>query len=261
MSRSNQTELINPAQRFFGWNGQHGEIEYFDKSLGEKGENVKVAFPFKFLVLDKVSQITGGIDRSGSFSGFWSNAVKNTKTQSFTVKSKQGVEAQGLYEHIKGVPGVKYMTGLYIAFYGDDGTLQIGYLKIKGAALTAWIEFTKAHRNIYEGAFGITGGNECKKGATTYFEPVFSHSAKVSDDADESAKELDRHLQEYLTVYFSNAGIAQAEAEYSGTDEHAERKAMAAGMNALYSPEPSMPPFDPSDEERPDDADSSDIPF
>lgn len=216
MSRSNQTELINPAQRFFEWSGGEGEVRYFDKTLGEKGENVTIDLPFKFLVLDKVSQVTGGIDRDGHYVGFWSNAIKNTKTQKLIVRSKNGVEIQGYYGDIKNHPGVRFMTGLYIAFYDDDKNLQIGYLKIKGAALTAWIEFTKSHRNIYEGAFSIDGKTKQKKGSTTYYEPVFKHSANVSEEADNAAKELDVHLQEYLTAYFVQAGLAEVEREYTG---------------------------------------------
>lgn len=239
MSRSNNTELVNPAVRFFEWSGGEGEVRYFDKSLGEKGENVTVGLPFKFLVLDRVAQVTGGIDRDGTYQGFWSNAVKNLKTQGFTVRSKAGVEAQGLYEHIKGHPGIKFMTGLYIAFYDDDGSLQIGYLKIKGAALTAWIEFTKSHKNIYEGAFAITGNTKKRKGSTTYYEPVFKYIDNVSEDADAMAKELDVHLQEYLTAYFAQNGIAEVETEYTG-------QVMAATVNGgnYYDNPPDMPPMD-----------------
>lgn len=227
MSRSNNTELVNPSTRFFDWSGSTGKVQYFDKERGEKGENVELGFPFKFLILDRVSQITGGTDRDGSYSGFWSNAVKNLKTQSFTVRSKQGIEAQGLYDQIKNTPGVKYMTGLYIAFYDADRNLNIGYLKIKGAALTAWIEFTKKHRDIYQGAFGITGSEKCKKGATVYYEPVFEYIAQVGEDADAAAKQLDMHLQEYLTAYFSQAGITEVEQQYT--------KARAAGSTQEFS--------------------------
>lgn len=243
MSRSNQTELINPAVRFFEWKGGDGVVSYFDKSLGEKGENVTVELPFKFLILDKVSQVTGGVDRNGSYDGFWSNAVRNTKTQPFIVRSKAGIEVQGLYEHIKGHNGVRFMQGLYIVFYGDDDTLQIGYLKIKGAALTAWIEFCKAHRNIYEGAFGIKGKNKQKKGSTTYYEPVFEHYPKVSEESDNVAKMLDVQLQEYLTAYFAQAGIAEEERAYAATAN--------GGGSAFYDNEPPMPEmtgeFEPGD--------------
>lgn len=246
MSRSNQTELINPAVRFFDWRGGEGTVSYFDKSLGDKGENVTVKLPFKFLVLDKVSQVTGGIDRNGSYDGFWSNAVRNTKTQPLIVRSKAGVEIQGLYEHIKGHPGVKFMQGLYIAFYDESGLLNTGYLKIKGAALTAWIEFCKAHRNIYEGAFGIEGKNQQKKGSTTYYEPVFKHYPKVSEEADNVAKMLDVQLQEYLTAYFAQQGQPEV------------AMAVAAG-GELYDHEPPMPEMTGLDE-APDYIDDS-VPF
>lgn len=242
MSRSNNTELISPAQKFFEWSGSEGTIRYFDKSLGEKGENVDVPIPFKFLILDKVAQVTGGIDvDGGGYVGFWSNAIKNTKTQQLTVRSKRGVEAQGLYEEIKGLPGMKFMTGLYIAFYDENEQLQIGYLKLKGAALTAWIEFTKSHRNIYEGAFGITGKEKKKKGTNNYFEPKFIFSAKVSDEADEMAKELDRHLQEYLTAYFAQAGQEFASA------------ATAGGMPTHTGAPEHGDAWEPSDADVPDD--------
>lgn len=249
MSRSNQTELINPAIRFFEWAGGEGVIRYFDKTLGEKGENVEVPLPFKFLVLDKVAQVTGGIDRDGGYTGYWSNAVKNTKTQQFTVRSKAGVEVQGLYENIKNYPGAKFMTGLYIAFYDENENLQIGYLKIKGAALTAWIEFTKSHRNIYEGAFGIEGKNKQKKGSTTYYEPVFKHYPKVTDETDEAAKQLDVHLQEYLTAYFAQNGLAEVEASYTGQN------------GQFYDQEPEMPNMRVGDAWEPPSDDINEVGF
>lgn len=237
MSRSNNTELINPAQRFFEWSGSEGVVRYFDKTLGEKGENVNVDLPFKFLILDRVSQVTGGIDTDNGYVGFWSNAIRNTKTQKLIVRSKRGIEVQGFYDHIKGHPGVKFMTGLYIGFYDESEVMQIGYLKLRGAALTAWIEFTRAHRNIYEGAFGIEDKLKKKKGTNSYFEPVFKYYAKVSEQADKTATQLDVHLQAYLSAYFAAAGLAEAEAEYTVNGQ-----ARAAAAGAEYDP-PEMAPM------------------
>ncbi len=247
MSRSNKTDLVNPAVKFFDWSGSEGKIQFFDKTKGEKGENVTVGFPFKFLVLDRVTQITGGIDRNGSYTGFWSNAVRNLKTQSLTVKSKQGVEAQGLYADIKGTPGVKFMTGLYVGFY-DGKELQIGYFKMKGAALTAWIEHTKLHREIETGAFSIIGAEKCKKGATTYYEPTFEYIANVSDEAEAAAIALDKKLQEYLTLYFAQSGLDEVEHEY---------KAKAAGVGAYSGPDSSdYPEREYSDEDAPEETEA-----
>lgn len=236
MSRSNNTELINPAVRFFDWKGD-GHLQYFDKTLGDKGENVTVDLPFTFLILDCVFQVTGGIDDNSGYLGFWSNCVKNLKTQKLIVRSKRGIEFQGLYEDIKGETGVKFMTGLYIAFK-DEGELKIGYLKIKGAALTAWIDFSKQHRNIYEGAFQIIDKAERKKGSNTYYEPVFRFNPTVTEETDNVAKMLDMQLQEYLTAYFANAGIQEAEQEYTAaspatSEPNALQQAMARAERSL----------------------------
>lgn len=238
MSRSNQTELINPAKRFIEFAGGEGGLRYFDKTLGEKGENVAIELPYKFFVLDRVSQVTGGVDIDGGYVGYWSNAVKNLTTQKLIVRSKRGVEVEGFYKDIKGYTGVKFMTGLYVATKNDDGEFQIELLKLKGSSLTAWIEFTKAHRNIYEGAFGITGIAERKKGTNKYYEPVFEHYAKVSEDAENVAQMLDKQLQEYLTAYFAQAGIAEVEQAYSGNGHH----------EAFYDNEPEMPMGDAYEE-------------
>jgi hypothetical protein len=248
MSRSNQTELINPAVRFFDFAGGTGTVQYYDR---ETKTNVDVELPFRFLILDRVAQVGGGIDRNGGYSGFWSNSVRNTATQPFTVRSKEGIEAQGLYKDIKGKPGLKWITGLYIAFYGDDAQLQIGYLKIKGAALTAWLDFTKSHKNIYDGAFAITGAKKAKKGTNTYYEPVFEHIKTVSDESETAAVELDKHLQEYLTAYFAQVGLAQVEQEYTG-----QAMAAANGGGAYWENPPDMPIL-PDYSQEPDDLDDA----
>lgn len=229
MSRSNQIDLVNPATRFFQWSGSEGKVQYYDKT---EEKNVDVKMPFTFLVLDRVAQITGGVDHGNEYLGFWSNAVRNTKVQPFTVRSKRGIEVQGLYEQIKGYTGVRFQQGLYIA-YKNGQNLEIGYLKIKGAALTAWIEFTKAHRNIFQGAFSIVDAEKKKKGATTYYEPVFDFSAKVSEETESAAIELDKQLQEYLTAYFAQQGIEEVE------QAHANAFAAAVGGDGV----PDMPAY------------------
>lgn len=256
MSRNNnQNELQNPATRYFEWAGGAGTVRYYDK---EAGANVDVKLPFRFLCLDEVKQVGGGIDRNGTYEGFWSNAVRNLRKQPFTVRSKSGIEIQGYYDAIKGHPGVKFISGLYIAYYDDEGVLQIGYFKIKGAALTAWIEFRKKHKGIYKGAFGISKAKKEKKGATVYYEPVFEFTEKVSDVSDQAARALDDQLQEYLTAYFAQASEPDTTSDDGYTGEQQTRAATAHANNALYGPN-DEPPFEPSDAEAPDDDQS--IPF
>lgn len=213
MSRSNQSNLVNPAKRFFDWAGKKGEVQYFDKTLGEDGENVTVEMPFKFLVLDRVAQITGGKKvgqgKNKQFIGYWSNAIRDTRTDHLVVRSKDGIVGEGLYEDVKKITGVKFMTGLYIAFYDENKTLQIGYFKIKGSALTAWIESTKG-MNVESGVFTLTRGEKVENDDEGfYYVPQFTHSTKVSDDTEAAAVELDVELQAYLKAYFSR-GTEQA---------------------------------------------------
>lgn len=242
MSRSNKTDAVNPASRFFKWKGGDGILTYFDKSKGEKGEEVSVKLPFKFLVLDKLVGAAGGTTHNGQYQSYWSNAIRNTRTQQLVVRSKDGVVARGYYDDIKGKDGIKFQQFLYIAFYDDDKQLQIGCIKLTGAALGAWFDYTKVHRDIYDGAIQITGrGDKEKNGATVFYRPVFQHIAQVSEDSEAAAQQLDQHLQEYLTMYFSNAGIEEVEAEYTG-------QAMAAGAGAEYAPDLNQAPPDEYDD-------------
>ena len=226
MSRSNPSTATSPAIRFFEWAAEKGELRYYDK---EASENVTVKLPFAFLVLDEVSQVGGGVKVNGKFDGYWSNAVKNLNTQIITVKSKAGIVAQGLYAELKERKGLHYVKGLYIAFYDEEKTLQIGFLKFKGSSLGAWFDFAKDHRNLYNGAFSIKRKSEAVAGDNgDYYTPVFVHKADISEESDTAAKALDAELQEYLTAYFSHKGTEDyTEPEFAGP------KAMAVGESSI----------------------------
>jgi hypothetical protein len=244
MSRSNPTTFNSPATRFFEWAAEKGVLQYYDK---ETKENVAVKLPFSFLILDEVSQVGGGVKVNGKYEGYWSNAVKNLNTQIITVKSKQGIVAQGLYAALKERKGLHYIKGLYIAFYDDDKTLQIGFLKFKGSSLGAWFEFTKTHRDLYKGAFTIKSASEVIEGDKgDYYTPVFAHKADISDEADEAAKALDAIVQEYLTGYFAHKG-AEEEVEFAGP------QAMAATVGGRMDAQSGYNPSEPDDDD--------DIPF
>lgn len=248
MSRSNPTTAHSPATRFFEWAAEKGVLQHYDK---ETKENVTVKLPFSFLILDEVSQVGGGVKVQGKYEGYWSNAVKNLNTQIITVKSKQGIVAQGLYAELKERKGLHYVKGLYIAFYDENKELQIGYLKFKGSSLGAWFEFTKSHRDLYKGAFTIRSKSEIINGDKgDYYTPVFVHKADVSEEADEAAKELDVIVQEYFTRYFAHQG-SELEAEYTGNGQ-----TMAATVGGRADPQ--APGFNPSEVE--DDEEDS-IPF
>src|ERR1700722_13886513 len=144
MSRSNPTETKHIARKYFTWSGDAGGWKYYDKTKGEKGENVTVPMPFRFLVLDVLATIKGWSDADQS--GYWSNEVRNVKTDTLTVRNKKGIAATGTYQEIlnnRACDGVKYCQSVYIAYKEEDGNLSICNLQILGAALGSWISFCK----------------------------------------------------------------------------------------------------------------------
>lgn len=256
MSRSKPDNFAeNPATRFFDWAGGEGKLVFYDRDLKE---NIEEELPFRFLILDEVATVGGGYDDGGSYIGYWSNAIRPrmAKQSEFnvraTVNGKSRTQYRGLWADVKAnLTGAKYVKGLYIAFFNEDGNLSIGYLKIRGAALTAWLEFTKDHRDIYGGAFTITKEIVTKKkGTNTYYEPTFSFTEKVKEETNAAAIELDAEvLQPFLTQYFAN----QAE-ETHNEPEFAGPQTMAATVGGQYDPQ--APGFNPSDAR-----DDDDIPF
>lgn len=204
MSRSNNTELKNPADKFFEWNGETGVFQYFDKTIGEKGQRVGVPLPFNFIVLDCLSAIRGFSDDAQS--GFWSNEIRDFKKHKFNVRTKKGTVAEGLYDQVMSDPacrGAKYCQSVYIGFYepSNPATLVIGNLQLTGAAVSAWIDFRKK-TDVYKCAVKVDGFTEGKKGKVEFRIPTFK-KVDVSEKTNNLAIDLDKQLQEYLNLYLA----------------------------------------------------------
>lgn len=210
MSRSNPNEhQTNPATRFMEWNGEQGNVRYYDKALKK---NVDVPIPFTFLLLDELACVRGWNDASSS--GIYSNEVRDTRTDLMVVKSfKGGTIAEGLYKDIKdrvNAAGGQFNANCYIGFK-DGAALAIASLKFKGAALGAWMEFRKANRSdLYKKAIHINGFAEGKKGKVIFRVPTFELKATL-EETDRQAVELDRQLQQFLDGYLSRRTEDKAE--------------------------------------------------
>ena len=207
MSRS-QPANENPAKRFFRWSGSKGQLAYWDKELKK---DIPVKLPFEFLVLDQLATITGYSDQDSS--GFWSNEVRSTKRDPFTVKTSAGTKEVGLYADLaeSRSKGAKYAQSIYMSFKeNEEDGFVIGNIKASGACLNAWIELSKKCA-IGNGKVRLTGSIEGKKGRNTYQIPVFEwdHS---EDDEDKIAIELDKELQVYLSQYLSKNATSDDEA-------------------------------------------------
>jgi hypothetical protein len=207
MSRSNPTDnAVNPASKFIEWSGSEGKFKYYDK---EKKENVFIELPFYFLPLDQLSTTKGYDEKAGL--GFYSNEIRNTKTDMLTVRTKNGVVMTGLYETVKeklSSRGLDYVQSVYVAIK-EGKSYVLANLQLKGSALGPYIEFCKG-KKMSEIGVAVKKANPMKKGATKYFEPVYE-ILKVSEEANNVAVELDRELQEYLTPYLAkNASTVAA---------------------------------------------------
>lgn len=255
MGRGDIEATKNPAKLFLEWSPKRGALEYYDK---EKGERVAVKLPFAFMVLEETAKIGGGTKRQGKFEGFWSNAVlqKNIGSGTFTVKSKQGVEAQGLYAELKDKKGFKYVKGLYIAYYDTDKNLAIGHLELSGSSLGAWFDFLdKEHPAIFNGAFTIKGKSAAIAGENgDYYPPVFAYKSDITPESNEAATQLfQTELKPYLTEYFANA--ANGNGHYAETDdgESPKVRAATADTGSFEDLAPGEPPLYPNG--TPDDPD------
>ena len=228
MSRSNPTQTNSPVTRKFEWNGQVGNIKYYDKQLKD---NVQVELPFLFIVLDDKHTITGFSDSAGS--GIWSNNISDFGEE-LTVRTKNGIIAKGQYtdirEKVKNMGG-RYASATFIA-YKDGGELKIGVLELKGAAVNSWIDFKKAN-NINEIAVNITSAVEGKKGAIRYFIPSFAAN-KISDETDQKAIELDKELQ----AFFNNSKSSDVADVTNDVDERVQTLADAFSDDIDLDPLP-----------------------
>ena len=200
----------NPSKRWFEWNGERGEILYYDK---EQKQNVVVPQPFTFIVLDELSSVRGWHDLSSS--GIYSNEVKDTRQEILTVKAfKGGTLAEGIYRDIKdrvNAAGGHYSANCYLAFKGDNG-MAIAAIRFKGAALAAWMEFKKQNKKeFYEKAITLNGFTEGKKGRIVYRVPKFSLTP-ISAATMSICVDLDKELQTFLSAYLSRNKHDQAEA-------------------------------------------------
>lgn len=215
MSRSNPTGAgaPNPATRRFEWNGELGSVKYYDK---DTKKNVEVGDNFPFVLLDETASVGGWSDEYHS--GIYSNEVKDTRSETLTVKVFKGARepiAKGFYKDIKPAvndAGGSYQSNLYIAFKNDQGEMAIGKLTLKGAALSAWMEFRKENRaKLMTYGVKISGSTEGKKGRVIFRTPDFE-LVNLTDETNEAATALDVILQEY----FSGRSTASAPASGGG---------------------------------------------
>jgi len=222
MSRSNPNESVSThiCTRWLEWGGATGNLTHYDKAMKE---NVPVALPFTFILLDILGTVTGWHDASGS--GIVSNEMKmgDVGKGTFAVRAfkSRGDLVTGTWKHIKdrvNTLGGKFTVNLYMG-YRDGDALKIGCVQFSGAALNAWVDFKDANqKDIYTKAIVITGSKDGQKGAVKFKTPTFA-LRDISADSNAEAVELDRILQGFLAEKLQKPA-PQAAAEPEPEPEH-----------------------------------------
>jgi hypothetical protein len=213
----------NPATKFIDWKSNDKNFSYYDK---ETKENVAIALPFKFLVLDELHTVKGWNDATQS--GIYSNEVKFISKEVMTVKPFKGNEiAKGLYKDIKEKivsAGGHYVKSIYIML--EDGTLA--NLQLKGSAVQQWGEFTNKNRTRLPDEWVVVKTTkDGKKGAVKFSMPEFAFEKSLSESemvmADEVFNTLETYLKSYLVksepeIKEENIELLQENASDNGDD-------------------------------------------
>lgn len=199
MSLSNtKVTVSSPVKRYYSWNGVEGKLSYYDKDAGEK---VTVDLPFTFIPIDQLSCVEGYSAKHEN--GFRSNEVRATGSEELEVRWNRGnVIVKGLYKDIKEQVeklGGKYHRSIY-GVQQIDGQWEIINLRLKGAAMSSWLNFDKSTSMSLEGLTITVNQSDLKKtGMVKYYEPVFKAS-QTSEEIHKLAVEADVKLQEYFKV-------------------------------------------------------------
>ena len=235
MSRLTE-DLINPAQKFFEWDGRKGGFEFWDKSQKTetvKGVKVHVPLPFVFLFLEKLSTIRGFNDDEQS--GYWSNEVMDISKEVMVVRTKKEVTARGIYKNVidsKECRGAKFCQSVYVG-YKEGGKLVIANMQLTGAALSAGFEFCKSN-DIKKGAIAVKSFVAKKKGDNNYVEPVFT-KVPCAPETETAANVLCQELETYLAKYFKKQKEQNADINVSDVIIPAENNNTVAHKEESHS--------------------------
>ena len=187
----------NPATKFLEWSSNDKCFKYYDK---QAKENVLVALPLKFVILEHYHTVKGWNDASES--GIYANEVLFTGSEEMEVKAfKGGLLAKGLYKEIKHTVAEKgghYCRSIYVVL--SDG--ELANISLKGSAVREYSEFDKLNGNKWQNNWmAVTGAKDEKKGSVKYSVPIFEVANAIKDPS-KIIPHVDT-LQEYMRGYFN----------------------------------------------------------
>jgi len=201
----------NPAVKFLEWSSNDKCFKYYDK---EKGQNVKVELPLKFVILEHYHTVKGWNDASES--GIYSNEVLFLSSEELEVKAfKGGQIAKGFYKEIK--HNVNNAGGHYCrSIYAVTKDLELVNISLKGSAVREYSEFVKTfnEQSFNKNWVEVAEAKDMKKGAVKYSVPVFKSSTAIKDKSKilPYAQQLTDYMLEYMNKdSLSNTEVVDAE--------------------------------------------------
>jgi hypothetical protein len=177
-----QGGFTKPATKYIEWASEDKCFRYYDKKPNEeKGQNVLMPLPVRFVVLNIYSTIKGWSDSESS--GIYSNEVKDTSKEILEVRTfTKKVITKGLYKDVKDIianAGGKFTSSIYAM----DENGEIINFQIRGISLKQWMEFTKtAGKRLMDEWVSVKTFEEGKKGRVTYSMPIFEFDKSLSSD-------------------------------------------------------------------------------
>src|SRR6056297_509635 len=192
-----ESKSNNPATRFLEWKSNDKCFAYYDK---EKGENIKLPLPLKFVILEHYHTVKGWNDASES--GIYANEVLYTGSEELHVKTFKGKDiAKGIYKEIRTQildAGGKYHRSIYAV----TNDLEIINISLKGAAVSEYSNFIEKHsdRCFTTNWIEVKDVVEGKKGAVKFTSPSFSLSTKIKDASklQPFAETLQKYMDDYM---------------------------------------------------------------
>lgn len=192
------TGSSTPVTKYLNWKSNDKSFAYYDK---EKGENIKVELPLKFLFLEHYHTVKGWNDASES--GIYSNEVYSIGKEPLTIKAFKGGEiASGLYkenrDQIINAGGV-YHRSIYAMLENGD----LVNFQLKGIGVKAYSDFYNDNNHLLDNQWiEINSAKDGKKGAVKFSSPEFTIGSSINKAEDKMANECAGILQNYMDSYF-----------------------------------------------------------
>jgi hypothetical protein len=194
-------ETKNPSTCFMEWEASTGRFRWWNK---ETSSYVYVAAPFTFIVLDELSTVKGWSKSHNSM--IWSNEIRHM-WEPLNLQTSAGSIARGTYSEIRErVTGIRYCQSVYIAYKNHRQELVLGNFQLKGAALSAWLDFA-AKRKLVGKTVSFVNPEKRQKNGSQYYVPVLCNR-EASQETLQLARGLYTTLQSYLAAYLERQAAA-----------------------------------------------------